>query len=275
MDLGLKGRTALIMASSRGLGLACAAALAREGCHVFLNGRDQGRLDEAAAMIAAAHGVRPATVVGDIGTEDGRRAMLDACPAPDILVTNNEGPPPGKLADWDHDAFVAAFESNMLGPALMIRAVLPGMQQRRYGRIVNITSAMVKSPRPHMGLSTAARTALTALCKSIAPTVAADNVTINNMLRSSRGIRRLLRLSVQCAGWLHLWPEHSARRRILCRTDVMRRNMPGLKIQHATPLHCQLSLLPPVYRRCSNPQVCLQGLASPRAKLVSWPETRI
>jgi 3-oxoacyl-[acyl-carrier protein] reductase len=182
MDLGLKGRTALIMASSRGLGLACATALAREGCNVFLNGRDQGRLDTAAAGIAAAYGVRPGTVVGDIGTEDGRRAMLDACPAPDVLVTNNEGPPPGKLADWDHDAFVAAFESNMLGPALMIRAVLPGMQQRRYGRIVNITSAMVKSPRPHMGLSTAARTALTALCKSIGPTVAADNVTINNML---------------------------------------------------------------------------------------------
>jgi 3-oxoacyl-[acyl-carrier protein] reductase len=182
MDLGLNGRTALVMASSRGLGLACATALAREGCHVFLNGRDQQRLDTAAAGIATAHGVRPATVVGDITTEDGRRAMLDACPAPDILVTNNEGPLPGKLEDWDHDAFIAAFEANMLGPALMIRAVVPGMQQRRYGRIVNITSAMVKSPRPHMGLSTAARTALTALCKSIAPTVAADNVTINNIL---------------------------------------------------------------------------------------------
>jgi 3-oxoacyl-[acyl-carrier protein] reductase len=97
-------------------------------------------------------------------------------------VTNNEGPPPGKLADWDHDAIVAAMEANMLGPTLMIRAVLPSMQQKKFGRIVNITSAMVKSPRPHMGLSTAARTALTALCKAIAPTVAADNVTINNML---------------------------------------------------------------------------------------------
>jgi 3-oxoacyl-[acyl-carrier protein] reductase len=182
MDLGLTGRIALILASSRGLGLACASALAREGCMVFLNGRDQARLDQAAAEIAATHGVRALTVVGDITTEDGRRALLDACPAPDILVTNNEGPPPGKLADWDHDALIAAFESNMLGPALMIRAVLPGMQQRRFGRIVNITSAMVKSPRPHMGLSTAARTALTALCKSIAPTVAADNVTLNNLL---------------------------------------------------------------------------------------------
>jgi 3-oxoacyl-[acyl-carrier protein] reductase len=182
MDLGIGGRIALVMASSRGLGLACATALAREGCNVTLNGRDQSRLDEAAGGIAEKHGRRPNIVVGDITTEEGRRAMLDACPSPDILVTNNEGPPPGKLADWDHDAIVAAMEANMLGPTLMIRAVLPSMQQKKFGRIVNITSAMVKSPRPHMGLSTAARTALTALCKAIAPTVAADNVTINNML---------------------------------------------------------------------------------------------
>ena len=182
MDLGIGGRTALVMASSRGLGLACATALAREGCNVTLNGRDESRLDEAAGSIAEKHGHRPNTVVGDITTEEGRRAMLDACPSPDILITNNEGPPPGKLADWDHDTIVAAMEANMLGPTLMIRAVLPSMQQKKFGRIVNITSAMVKSPRPHMGLSTAARTALTALCKAIAPTVAADNVTINNML---------------------------------------------------------------------------------------------
>lgn len=182
MDLGLTGRSALVMASSRGLGLACATALAREGCRVTLNGRNQDPLDQAADGIAAAHGARPATVVGDIRTEAGRQAMLEACPEPDILVTNNEGPPPGKLADWDHDAIIAALEANMLGPALMIRAVLPGMQGRRFGRIVNITSAMVKSPRPHLGLSTAARTALTAFCKSVGPTVAADNVTINNLL---------------------------------------------------------------------------------------------
>jgi 3-oxoacyl-[acyl-carrier protein] reductase len=182
MDLGITGRTALVLASSRGLGLACATSLAREGCQVFLNGRDQGRLDEAADGIATAHGTRPGTIVADIRTEGGRAALMAACPAPDILVTNNEGPPPGKLSDWDHDAIIAAFEANMLGPALMIRAVLPGMQERRFGRIVNITSAMVKSPRPALGLSTAARTALTALCKSVGPTVAADNVTINNML---------------------------------------------------------------------------------------------
>jgi 3-oxoacyl-[acyl-carrier protein] reductase len=182
MDLGISGRKALVMASSRGLGLACATALAREGCRVVLDGRDPAHLAEAADAIEAAAGLRPPTVVGDVRTEEGRRAMLDACPDPDILVTNCEGPAPGKLADWDHDAFLAALEANMLGPILMIRAVLPGMQERRFGRIVNITSAMVKSPRPHLGLSTAARTALTAVCKSLVPTVVADNVTINNLL---------------------------------------------------------------------------------------------
>ena len=182
MDLGIATRTALVMASSRGLGLACATALAREGCRVFLNGRSQGLLDEAADAIAALHGTRPSMVVADIRTEEGRAAMLAACPDPDILVTNNEGPAPGVLVDWDHDAFIVAFEANMLGPALMIRAVLPGMQRRRFGRIVNITSAMVKSPRAHHGLSTSARTALTAFCKSVVPTVVADNVTINNLL---------------------------------------------------------------------------------------------
>jgi 3-oxoacyl-[acyl-carrier protein] reductase len=183
MDLGLQGRKAIVMASSRGLGLACASALAREGCLVVLNGRDQERLDAAAAAVAGeAHGERPKTVVGDVRTEEGRQALLAACPEPDILVTNNEGPPPGGLETWTHDAILAAMEANMIAPMLMIRAVLPGMQARKFGRVINITSAMVKSPRPQLGLSTAARTALTALCKAIAPSVAVDNVTINNLL---------------------------------------------------------------------------------------------
>lgn len=182
MDLGIKGRTALILASSKGLGLACATALAREGCQVVLNSRSQANLDEAARGIEATHHVRPITVVGDIRTEAGRAAVIAACPNPDILVTNNEGPAPGQLSDWDHDAILEAIEANMLGPALIIRAVFPGMRERKFGRIVNITSAMVKSPRPHLALSTAARTALTAFCKSIGPDAAADNVTINNLL---------------------------------------------------------------------------------------------
>ena len=182
MDLGLKGRRAIVCASSRGLGKACATALAREGAAVVINGLNAERLAAAADDIAAATGQRPVAVQADITTPEGRAALLAACEQPDILVNNNAGPPPGKLADWDEAAWLGAFQANMLPAALLIRAVMPGMRARRFGRIVNITSAMVKSPRPHMGLSTAARSALTAFCKGISKEVAADNVTINNLL---------------------------------------------------------------------------------------------
>jgi 3-oxoacyl-[acyl-carrier protein] reductase len=182
MDLGISGRKAMVCASSQGLGLACAMSLAREGCVIFINGRDETRLAQAVAQIEAATGVRAMPVAADINTEAGRATLIAACPEPDILVNNNAGPPPGELADWDHAAWLSALEANMLAPILLIRALLPGMRQRRFGRIVNITSAMVKSPRAHMGLSTAARTGLTALCKALVPEVAKDNVTINNLL---------------------------------------------------------------------------------------------
>ena len=182
MDLRIKGCKAIVCASSQGLGLACATALAREGCFVLINGRDQPRLDQAVAQIQAATGARAMPVLADLNTEAGRAKLVAACPEADILVNNNAGPPPGELADWDHAAWLGALEANMLAPILLIRALLPGMRQRRFGRIVNITSAMVKSPRAHMGLSTAARTGLTALCKSLVPEVAGDNVTINNLL---------------------------------------------------------------------------------------------
>ena len=182
MDLGLTGRQAVVCASSQGLGLACAMALAREGCAVFLNGRDGGRLTAAQARLEDETGVRAGVVVADITTEAGRQALFDACPQADILVNNNAGPPPGKLEDWDHAAWIAALESNMLAPVLLIRAFLPGMRARKFGRIVNITSAMVKSPRPHMALSTTARTGLTAFSKAMSLESAVDNVTINNLL---------------------------------------------------------------------------------------------
>lgn len=182
MELGLTGRRALVCASSKGLGRACATALAREGCEVVINGRTAAILDETAADIAAATGARVRAVRADINTEDGRRLLLAACPEPDILINNNAGPPPGRFTDWGHDEWLAAIEANMLAPILMIRAVLPGMRSRKFGRIVNITSAMVKSPRGHMGLSTAARTGLTALAKAVSFEAAADNVTINNLL---------------------------------------------------------------------------------------------
>jgi len=182
MNLGLEGRKAIVCASSRGLGKACALALAREGVAVVVNGRDPERI---AATADAIHGETGASVIAlaaDLCTEDGRARLVAACPEPDILVTNNAGPMPGRFEDWDHAAWLAGLEQNLLAPVLMIRAVVGGMRTRRFGRIVNITSAMVKSPHPLMGLSTAARSALTAVCKGLSREVARDNVTINNLL---------------------------------------------------------------------------------------------
>ena len=182
MDLGIEGRSALVCASSQGLGFACALALAHEGCLVVINGRNGDRLKEAAAKLLRLTGRQVTPVQADINTEAGRQQLLAACPAPDILVNNNAGPPPGHLADWDHAAWMGALESNLLAAALLIRDVMPGMRARKFGRIVNITSAMVKSPHPAMGLSTAARAGLTALSKALSRESIIDNVTINNLL---------------------------------------------------------------------------------------------
>lgn len=182
MDLGINGRKAIVCASTQGLGFACAQALANEGCVVWINGRNAARLASAAEQIRrATHGVvHP--VQADINTEAGREALLAACPEPDILVNNNAGPPPGQLADWDHAAWMAALESNLVAGAMLIRGVLAGMRTRRFGRIVNITSANVKTPRAGLGLSTAARAGLTAISKALAREAVVDNVTINNLL---------------------------------------------------------------------------------------------
>lgn len=182
MDLGLTGRKAIVCASSRGLGRACAIALAREGCEVVINGRDAARLAETADEIKTQTGRQAASVAADITTSDGRDALAAACPDADILVNNNGGPPPGRFEDWSHADWLAALEANMLAPIFMIKALLPGMRARKFGRIVNITSARVKTPTARMGLSTSARTALTAFCKGLSIEVAADNVTINNLL---------------------------------------------------------------------------------------------
>jgi 3-oxoacyl-[acyl-carrier protein] reductase len=182
MDLGISGRRALVCGSSQGLGFACAVALAREGAHVILNGRSAEKLEAAVGRLSTPPGANARYVAADLTTEDGRRAVAAAAPQIDILVTNMAGPRPGALADWDHAAWLGAFEANMIAPMLLIRSLLPGMQQRKFGRIVNITSAMVKTPHSMMGLSSAARTALTAACKAIARTAIADNVTINNLL---------------------------------------------------------------------------------------------
>lgn len=182
MDLGIAGKRALVCASSRGLGLACATALAREGCEVYINGRHSEALNAAADVIESVAGRRPQIVVADLNTEDGRANLVEACPSPDILINNNAGPEPGKISDWSREDWLGAVEANMLAPIFLIKAYVPGMRERRFGRIVNITSAMVKSPSAMMGLSAAVRAALTALSKSVQRDSVSDNVTINNML---------------------------------------------------------------------------------------------
>ena len=182
MELGIRGRKAIVGASSQGLGLACAQALAEEGCDVVLNGRDAAKLQAAAADLARRSGVLVTPVAADLNTEAGRATLLAACPVPDILINNNAGPPPGQLADWDHDAWIGALEANLIAAMMLLRAVLPGMRARRFGRVVNITSAMVKTPHAAMGLSTAARAGLTAVSKALAREAIVDNVTINNLL---------------------------------------------------------------------------------------------
>jgi|TARA_B110000967_G_scaffold60326_1_gene61940 3-oxoacyl-[acyl-carrier protein] reductase len=181
MDLGIRGKNAIVCASSRGLGRACAIALAREGVNVTINGRNEEALKEVVGSCSK-FGVNVQSVMGDITKESTRDSLLGACPAPDILITNNAGPPPGKIADWDYQAWIGALEANMITHMLMIRAVLEGMVERKFGRIVNITSAMVKTPKAPMGLSTGARAGLTSVSKALSVEVAHANVTINNML---------------------------------------------------------------------------------------------
>ncbi len=182
MNLGIEGRTAIVCASSQGLGLACAQALAQEGVNVVLNGRDQAKLDSTAAALRTIARGEVIAVAADVTTVQGQERLLAAHPSPDILINNNAGPAPGNFADIDRDRWMKAIEANMIAPLMMIRAVLPGMKERRFGRIVNITSAMVTTPRPHMTVSSGARAGLTAAMKGLSLEVARHNVTINNLL---------------------------------------------------------------------------------------------
>ena len=182
MDLGIKGRKAIVCAASKGLGRACATALAREGVELVITARTAETLEATAEEIRRATGARVTAVPGDISTEAGRAAALAACPAPDILVNNAGGPPPGDFRDWDRDAWIRAIDANMLAPIFMIKAVVDGMAERRFGRIVNITSASVKSPIPQLGMSNGARAGLTGFVAGLARQVAKHNVTINNLL---------------------------------------------------------------------------------------------
>lgn len=182
MDLGIAGRRAIVCAASKGLGRACAFALAREGVHVTLTARNADALEATAEEIRKATGVTVTTATGDISTEEGRAAALAACPEPDILINNAGGPPPGDFHDWDREDWIRALDANMLTPIFLIKATVDGMMSRGFGRIVNITSAAVKAPIPILGLSNGARTGLTGFVAGLSRQTVKHNVTINNLL---------------------------------------------------------------------------------------------
>ncbi len=182
LDLRIRGRKALVCAASKGLGRACATALARAGVEVTITARTAETLEETAAAIRSATGAKVTAVAGDITTPAGRAAALAACPAPDILVNNAGGPPHGDFRDWNRDDWIKAVDQNMLAPIFLIKAVVDGMAARKFGRIVNITSASVKSPIPVLGMSNGARAGLTGFVAGLARQVAKDNVAINNIL---------------------------------------------------------------------------------------------
>jgi 3-oxoacyl-[acyl-carrier protein] reductase len=182
MDLGIKGKSALVCAASKGLGKGCAMALAQEGVNVTIVARTAGPLETTAEEIRQATGVKITTVATDITTAEGRAAALAACPNPDILVNNAGGPPPGDFRDWTREHWIKALDANMLCPIELIKATVDGMIARKFGRIVNITSSSVKAPIDVLGLSNGARSGLTGFVAGVARKTVKHNVTINNLL---------------------------------------------------------------------------------------------
>ena len=183
MDLGIKGKLAIVCASSRGLGLGCARALAANGVHLVMNGTNLARLESVASDIAKEHGVEVVPCAADITTESGRARVLEAADGKaDILINNAGGPPPGDFRDWGREAWLDALNANMLTPIEMMKAVIDPMIARKFGRIVNITSGSVKNPIPLLGLSNGARAGLTGFVAGLSRQVAEHNVTINNIL---------------------------------------------------------------------------------------------
>lgn len=182
MDLGIKGRDALICGASKGLGRGCAMALAREGANVTIVARGAEELERTAQAIRSATKAKVTAVTADITDREGRSRVLAAAGAIDILVTNAGGPPPGDFREWTREHWIAALDANMLTPIELIKATIDGMIERRFGRIVNITSGAVKAPIAALGLSNGARSGLTGFVAGLARQVASHNVTINNLL---------------------------------------------------------------------------------------------
>ena len=252
MDLGIKGKSALVCAASKGLGKGCALALAREGVNLVITARGKEALEATAEEIRKATGAKVVAVAGDITTAEGRAQALAACPHPDILVNNAGGPPPGDFRNWSREDWIKAIDANMLTPIELIKATVDGMIARKFGRVVNITSAAVRMPIPELGLSNGARTGLTGFVAGLSRQTAQHNVTINALLpgpfdtdrlrgnmefnakklgktaaelarrsepgqtlRHHRGVRRRLRVPRQRARGLHHRPEPAHGRRRL------------------------------------------------------------
>jgi 3-oxoacyl-[acyl-carrier protein] reductase len=191
MDLGLKGRTAIVCAASQGLGKASAMALAREGVNLVIVARRRDVLENAADDITAATGNRQRTVIADVAAKEGREAILAACPNPDILINNAGGPPPGDFRKFERDDWIKALDGNMLAPIALIKATIDGMIARKFGRIVNVTSHAVKAPVAMLALSNGARTGFTGFVAGLARSVAEHNVTVNNLLPGTFDTDRL------------------------------------------------------------------------------------
>lgn len=199
MDLGIKGKRALVCASSKGLGFGCAEALAEAGVDLVMNARGGEALETAAAGLRKAHGVEIETVAADVTSEAGRAKVLAAAQGVDILVTNAGGPPPGMWTDWERDDFIAALDANMLTPIAFMKALLPDMIEKGWGRVVNITSQSVKSPIAVLGLSSSARAGLTGYVAGTARQVAGSGVTINNLLPGIHATDRAVSLDTAVA----------------------------------------------------------------------------
>jgi 3-oxoacyl-[acyl-carrier protein] reductase len=200
MDLGISGRKAIVCASSRGLGKACARALLEAGCEVVINGRDEKVLHAAAAELAQATGGKVIAVAADVAAPAGQQALIAACPEPDILVNNNAGPPVRDFRQLTRAQMLDGVTANMVIAVELIQKVIDPMTRRRFGRIVNITSATVKAPLAGLDLSSGARAGLTAFLAGVARTVADKNVTINNILPGPFNTDRL-------QGTLNKWAE--------------------------------------------------------------------
>ncbi|NQW10843.1 MAG: SDR family oxidoreductase [Alphaproteobacteria bacterium] len=203
MDLGIKGKKAIVCAASKGLGKGCAMALAREGVDLVINSRTQETLEATAEEIRSETGVSVTAVACDITTPEGRAAVLDAAGPIDILINNAGGPPPGNFRDWTVEDWQKALNANMLTAIELIRLTVDGMIERKFGRVVNITSGAVKAPIPILGLSNGARTGLTGFVAGVARETVRDNVTINGLLPGPFDTDRLrgnMKLQAEKAG---------------------------------------------------------------------------